>query len=108
MMRDLAVEQHSLQNGLVLNCPNRDCPASTQVIDQEIHRKNAQPALYHLCLVSESTLYFLLMSAHHILRLHSPLKTVFNKLEDTYKAYCNTFKNHTVATHHAGAGQTLG
>ena len=47
------------------------------------------------------------MSAHHNLRSCSPLKTVFNKLGDTYQAYCNTYKTHPMATHHGGAGQPL-
>ena len=47
------------------------------------------------------------MSAHCNLRLFSPLKTVFNKLGDTYQAYFNTYKTHTMATHHGGAGQHL-
>ena len=33
-MQDLAVEQHSTQNALVLNYPNGDCPASFQAINQ--------------------------------------------------------------------------
>ena len=36
-----------------------------------------------------------------------PLKTVFNKLWDTYQAYCNTYKTHSMATHHGGTGQPL-
>ena len=47
------------------------------------------------------------MSVHHNLRSCSPLKTVFNKLGDSYQAYCNTYKTHTMATHHEGAGQPL-
>ena len=47
------------------------------------------------------------MSAHHNLRLHSSLKTVFNKIGDTYQAYCNTYKTHAMATHHRGTGQPL-
>ena len=39
--------------------------------------------------------------------LHSPFKTVFNKLGDTYQAYCNTYEAHTIATHHGGTGQPL-
>ena len=49
----------------------------------------------------------MLMSACHSLRLHSPLKTVFGKLGDTYQAYCNTYKTHAMATHHGGLGQPL-
>ena len=47
------------------------------------------------------------MPAHHSLRLHTPLKTVFGKIEDTYQAYCNTYKTHAVATHHGGSGNPL-
>ena len=47
------------------------------------------------------------MSAHHSLRSHSPLKTVFGKIGDTYWAYCHTYKTHTMATHHGGSGQPL-
>ena len=47
------------------------------------------------------------MSAHCSLRSHSPLKTVFGKIGDTYQAYCNTYKTHTMATHHEGSGQPL-
>ena len=47
------------------------------------------------------------MSAHHNLRSCSPLKTVFNKPGDTYQVYCNTYKTHTMATCHGGAGQPL-
>ena len=47
------------------------------------------------------------MSACHNLWLHSPLKTVFNKLGDTCQAYYNTYKTHTMATHHGGTGQPL-
>ena len=47
------------------------------------------------------------MSACHNIRLHCPLKTVFNKLGDTYQAYCNIYKTHTMATHHGGAGQSF-
>ena len=47
------------------------------------------------------------MSAHHNLRSHSPLKTVLNSLGDTYQAYCNSYKTHTMANHHRGSGQPL-
>ena len=47
------------------------------------------------------------MSACHRLRLHSPLKTVLNKLGDSYHTYCNTYKTHTMATHHGGTAQPL-
>ena len=53
-------------------------------------------ALHHSCLVSESTILYY-YNAHvscHSLRLHSPLKTVFGKIGDTYQAYCNTYKTH--------------
>ena len=44
------------------------------------------------------------MSACHSLRSHLPLKTVFGKIGDTYQAYCNTYKTHTMATHQRGPG----
>ena len=47
------------------------------------------------------------MSACHSLRSQSPLKTVFGKIGDTYQAYCNTYKIHTMATHRGGLGQPL-
>ena len=47
------------------------------------------------------------MSAHHNLRSCSLLKTVLNWLGDTYQDYCNTYKTHTMTTHHGGAGQPL-
>ena len=37
----------------------------------------------------------------------SPLKTVLNKLGDSYQTYINTYKTHAMATHHRGAGQPL-
>ena len=45
------------------------------------------------------------MSAHHNLRLCSPLKTLLGKLGDSYLVYCNTYKTHSMATHHIGSGQ---
>ena len=45
------------------------------------------------------------MSAHHSLRSHSPLKTIFGKIGYTYQAYCHTNKTHTMATNHGGSGQ---
>ena len=50
---------------------------------------------------------FLLMSACQNLRSGSFLKTVFNRLGDTYQAYCNTCKIHAMATHHECSGQPL-
>ena len=45
------------------------------------------------------------MPACHSLRSHSPLKLVLNKIGDSYQTYCNTYKTHTMATNHGGAGQ---
>ena len=45
------------------------------------------------------------MSACHSLRTHSPLKKILNKLGDSYQTYINTYKTHTMATHHGGTGQ---
>ena len=47
------------------------------------------------------------MSACHSLRSCSPLKTVFGKVGDTYQAYCNTYKTHTMATCHGGSGNPV-
>ena len=47
------------------------------------------------------------MSAHHSIRSCSPLKSVFGKIGDTYQAYCNTYKMHTMATHHGCIGHPL-
>ena len=47
------------------------------------------------------------MSACHNLRLHSLLKTVLNKLGDSYQTYCNTYKTHAMASCHGGSGQPL-
>ena len=47
------------------------------------------------------------MSAHHSLRPHSPLNTVFGKIGDTYQAYCHTYKIHTMPIPHGGSGQPM-
>ena len=47
------------------------------------------------------------MSVCYNLRLCSPLKTVLNKLGDSYQAYINTYKTHAMATCHRGTGQPL-
>ena len=35
----------------------------------------------------------------------SHLKKVLNKIEDPYQTYNNTYKTHTMTTHHGGIGQ---
>ena len=47
------------------------------------------------------------MSACCNLNLHSPLKTVLNRLGGIYQAYCNTCKTYTTATQHGVSGQPL-
>ena len=47
------------------------------------------------------------MSAHCSTRVHSPLKTVLGKIGDRYQVYCTTYKTHTIATNHGGAGCLL-
>ena len=37
--------------------------------------------------------------------MHSPLKKVLNKIEDSYQTYINTYETHTMATHHGGTGK---
>ena len=76
----------------------------TQHQSQSPTREDAQHALHHLCLVSHSFSYQL-MSARHNLRLHSPLKTVLNKLGGSYQTYIKTYKTNAMATHHRGTGQ---
>ena len=39
--------------------------------------------------------------------MHSPLKKVLNKLEDSYHPYVNVYKTHAMATHHGGTGKPL-
>ena len=47
------------------------------------------------------------MSACCNLRSCSPLKTVLNKLGDSYQTYINPYETHAMATPHGGAGQPL-
>ena len=49
----------------------------------------------------------MLMSAHHSLRLPSPLKTADGKIGDTYQTYFNTCKTHAMTTNHGGSGSPL-
>ena len=37
--------------------------------------------------------------------MHSPLKKVLNKIEDSYQTYVNLYKTHTKATCHGGTGK---
>ena len=45
------------------------------------------------------------MSACHNFWIHSPLKKVLNKIEDSYQTYVNSYKTHTIATCHGGKGK---
>ena len=45
------------------------------------------------------------MPAHCSLSSCSPLKSVLNKIGDSYQTCCNTYKTHDMATHHGGTGQ---
>ena len=47
------------------------------------------------------------MSAYHTTRSCSPLKTVLGKIGDRYQACFTTYKMHTMATNHGGAGCPL-
>ena len=38
--------------------------------------------------------------------MHSPLKKVLNKIEDSYHTYINSYKTHAVATRYAGIGKS--
>ena len=104
MMRDLAVEEHSTWNRLALNCLYRTNTTSTPVIHQ---RRCTTCLTFTSPLPSKWTFSYLVMSACCNLRLCSPLKTVLNKLGDSYQTYINTHKMHAMATHHRGTGQPL-
>ena len=45
------------------------------------------------------------MSAYHNFQMHSPLKKVLNKIEDSYQTYVNAYKTHAMATHNEGTGK---
>ena len=110
MTRDLAVEQQPTWNGSPLNCPVQVLPS--KVSSHPGQGTNHDDAYNCPCLVSDSTISFinniiLLMSVHHSIRSCSPCKSVFGKIEDTYQAYCNTYKMHTMATHNRGIGHLL-
>ena len=47
------------------------------------------------------------MSAHHSTRICPPFKNMLQKIGDKYQAYCTTYKMHTMATCHGGAGCLL-
>ena len=50
------------------------------------------------------------MSVHHSKnskQMHSPLKTVLEKIGDRYQAYCTMYKMHTMATCHRGTGHPV-
>ena len=47
------------------------------------------------------------MSAHHSLRSCLPLKSVLNKIGDSYQTYINTYKTHALATCHGGHRKPL-
>ena len=44
------------------------------------------------------------MLTHH--RLHSPIKRLFNKLENSIHTYINYHKTHAMAPHFGGVGNT--
>ena len=82
--------------------PHEDCPALTQ----SSTREDAQHALHCLCLVNES-FHIPYCQLATTLGHDPPLKTVMNKLGDSYQTYINTYKTHAMATYHRGAGQPL-
>ena len=96
MTRDLTVEQHSTQNGLALNCHTKTAQHQTPLI----HQRRCTSCLTSP-LPSKWIFLYSLMSACHNLRSHSPLKTVLNKLGDSYQTYVNTYKTCTIVTCHA-------
>ena len=110
-MWDLVVEQYSTWNRSVLNHLYGDCPVLFQAINQENPTGQLHIMPYIAFALYVNLLIFIfviiLMSACHSLRSHSPLKTVFGKIGDTYQTYCHTYKTHTMATCHGGSGQPL-
>ena len=46
------------------------------------------------------------MAACYSLRLHSQLKSILNKIGDSYQTYCNSYKTHTMDTCHGGKQDT--
>ena len=103
------MEQHSTWNGLALNHPIWRLHSKVSSHQRDSQQDNQATSLT-LPLPSKSIHYFifiLLMVAHHNLRSCSPLKTVLGRIGDNYQAYCNTYKTHTMATHHGGSGQPL-
>ena len=49
----------------------------------------------------------MLMSARRKLQTHSPIKTILNKIVDSYQTYINHHKAHTMATNYGGIGKPL-
>ena len=45
------------------------------------------------------------MSAHCNFQVHSPLKKVLNKIEDSYHTYIISYKTHAMTTHYGGIGK---
>ena len=46
------------------------------------------------------------MLAHQRLQIHSPIKKLFRKLENSIQTYINYHKTHAMATHYGGIGHT--
>ena len=46
------------------------------------------------------------MLTHRRLQTHSPIKRLFNKLENSIQTYINYHKTHAMATHFSGVGDT--
>ena len=47
------------------------------------------------------------MSAHQKLWTHSPIKTILNKIGDSYQTYVYHYKTHAMTTHYGGIGKPL-
>ena len=107
MMQNLAVEQDSTGMDQHSTIHTETAQQSFNPSAREVISTTENHALHCSCLVSESTIFIMLMSAHHSLKSCSPLKRVFGKIGDTYQAYCNTYKTHAMATCHGGLGQPL-
>ena len=99
MTQDLVVDQQSMQ---IDQCSTTHTEATQW---QSGHHQGCNIKCLTSFLYSKWKFLYLLLSACHSFLTHSPLKKVLNKIEDSYQTYINTYKTHTMASHHRGTGQ---
>ena len=111
VMRDLTVEQYL--NGTDQHSTNHEGnikQVSHHLCRGRMNNTSNMPTITLAWLVILPYYYHCIaphMSACHSTRMYSPLKTMLGKIKDRYQAYCTTYKMHTMATCHGGAGQPL-